>query len=153
VRTADPAAGTLDGMVSSGGHCDADPHPIEGALVTAVGQSMTFETMTDENGAYSIPGINEEESPLEITVSADGYLDAMESGVVITAQQTTVVDFELVLEAPCATVDPEFVDAEVGQNGTASRALTIGGYGPAVGTSITATPRERSAAIANSRTA
>ncbi len=109
----DPDAGAVAGNVTSLGYCSDDPSAGAGATVSVEGDSgSVFTTTADGNGDFSI-NINEAESPVDITVSLDGHLDAVETGVSVTAGQTTNVDFELLLDAPCAGVSPELFDVTV----------------------------------------
>jgi hypothetical protein len=122
----DPTLGTLEGTVESLGHCSDDPFALEGAEVTVLGDAGgIFETTTDASGFYSLI-ISENESPMEVLVEHPDHLPGAESGVIIEAGETTVVDFSLVLDAACAAVDPEEVQATVVEDGTATRSLEIG---------------------------
>jgi serine protease AprX len=122
----DPTLGTLEGTVESLGHCSDDPFALEGAEVTVLGDAGgIFETTTDASGFYSLM-ISENESPVEVLVEHPDHLPGAESGVIIEAGETTVVDFDLVLDASCATVDPESVETTVLEDGTATEQLEIG---------------------------
>jgi hypothetical protein len=109
----DPDSGAVAGNVTGLGYCSDDPSAAAGATVSVEGDSgAVFTTTTDGDGNFSI-NINEDESPVDITVSLAGHLDAVETGVTVTAGQTTNVDFELFLDAPCASVTPEVFNVTV----------------------------------------
>lgn len=111
------ASGLLSGQVTESGSGVA----IEGATVQAVSSTqLTFNTLTSSSGTYSL------QLPADVytvTVSAYGYLGESVSGVVISADQTTVVDF--VLEtAPRYTVSGVVRDARTGWPLYASLAIS-----------------------------
>ncbi len=77
-------AGTLEGTVT-----DADTNaPIEGAVIVAGTASGT----TNASGEYSF---EVDEGTYDVSCSAAGYMTYVEEDVVITADQTETVDFEL----------------------------------------------------------
>lgn len=122
----DVNAGTLSGSVSSLGYCSNEPAPAEGATVSIVGDSGTpFTTFVDAGGNYSI-NLNESESPMTVTVSFANHVDATETGVNVTAGETTTVDFDLLLEAPCATVSPASIIALVAPGESAVHTMDVG---------------------------
>ena len=123
-----PDFGTLNGTVTGLGQCDAPGGPIEGATVFVDGPLEDFSLTTDQNGQYTW-SFSESNSPVDITVSAPGFVGETATGVVITAGQTTTVDFELRLDAPCLTVDPTSLDQTVPIGGQATQQITISNSG------------------------
>ncbi len=123
--------GRIEGIVSSLGHCDGNPVPLEGATVEIVG----FGTLvTDENGAYStwLP-----QGTWVINVTADGHVG--DSAVVfIQPQQTTYQDFGLRLTAPCISVAPPALEVWVMQGATAEESLSIINSGAGASTFVIA---------------
>lgn len=116
----------LEGTVSSLGYCSDNPAPAAGATIEVEGDlGGTFVTTADASGFYSLV-IDEGESPVTVTASAPDHASDAVSGVVLVGQQTTVVDFDLVLEAGCATIDPEEITDSVGASDLANYTLTIG---------------------------
>ncbi|MGY6588137.1 MAG: carboxypeptidase-like regulatory domain-containing protein [Wenzhouxiangella sp.] len=126
LQVIDASLGVLEGTVTSLGQCGTEPVALAGANVTVLGDNGSlFETTTDADGSYSLM-IPEGESPLEVLLEHPDHLADTATGVPIAAGETTVLDFELVLEAPCATVQPQSLQALVEQGDTASRSLEIG---------------------------
>jgi N-acetylneuraminic acid mutarotase len=116
--------GILNGTVTGLGHCDAPGGPIEGATVFIDGQIEDFTLTTDENGFYTW-ALDSANSPVEITVTADGFVGETVSGVIITPQQTTTTDFELRLDAACLSVNPTELEADVPFGGQLTQQFTI----------------------------
>ena len=115
---------TIEGFVSSLGYCSDNPAPAAGAGILVEGVEGVYSTTADGSGFYQIM-IPADDSPVTITATAIDHLDGTESGVVLVAGEVTDIDFDLVLEAACATVAPasiEFVLVE----GTGSEELSIG---------------------------
>jgi hypothetical protein len=122
----DPTLGTLEGTVESLGYCSDDPSALEGASVTVTGDSgAIFETTTDASGFYSLP-ISENESPIDILVEHPDHLPGSQSGVVIEADQTTVANFDLTLDAACATADPDALETSLVTGHASSLPLEVG---------------------------
>ncbi|MCH8478658.1 MAG: choice-of-anchor J domain-containing protein [Wenzhouxiangella sp.] len=110
VEPANPV--TITGQVNSLGYCSNESNAVEGALIEVLGDSgEVFTTLTDGAGIYSIV-IGEAESPVTVSASAPDHITGVESGVVLVSPGSVDVDFDLVLEAACATVDPtSFADS------------------------------------------
>ncbi len=80
-----PATGTISGTV-----IDADTlGPIARAMVSDGTRSAT----TDTNGVYTITDVPE--GTYTVTASADGYNSASQTGIIVTADTTTTVNFVL----------------------------------------------------------
>ncbi|MBI2627034.1 MAG: S8 family serine peptidase [Parcubacteria group bacterium] len=98
-----PAIGTISGTVT-----DADTtNPIAGATVT----DGTRSTTTDTNGNYSIADVPE--GTYRVNASADGYNNASETNVSVTADTTTTVDFALTAVV-YGTIDGTVTDETTG---------------------------------------
>lgn len=121
-----PDDAQLSGTVTGLGYCSEDPALLEGAAIEVVGSSSAvFNTTTDANGEWEVI-LDAGESPVDITVSAAGYLDGVESGIALTAQEATVVDFDLVLDQACATATPDSIAASVSPDSVVVETLEIG---------------------------
>lgn len=123
----DPVAAFLEGTVSSLGYCGENPFPAEGATIEITGADNSFTLTADANGFYSLT-LSALEAPLTITASAPDHISETLEGVDLTIGETTVVDFDLVLEAACASVSPESFSF----GGSGVEELTIGNFGGAV---------------------
>lgn len=121
----DPDVGALQGAVTTEDYCSAsDPVPVAGATVVAEGQDGTFEMQTDGDGEYYFE-INENESPLTVTVSLEGYLNAVEEDVYVNSGETTQQPFNLLLAEPCGDVEPDGFDFDLTLGDTASDTLSL----------------------------
>ncbi|HLR86291.1 MAG TPA: carboxypeptidase regulatory-like domain-containing protein [Wenzhouxiangella sp.] len=125
VMVFDPDVGALEGTVTTEGYCSAsDPVPVAGATVVAEGQDGTFETQTGSDGEYYFD-INENESPLTVTVSLEGYLNAVEEDVDVISGETTRQPFNLLVAEPCGDVEPDSFDFDLTLGDTASDTLSL----------------------------
>ncbi len=125
-----PDMGMLQGTVNSQGYCDSDPFPAAGANVLIESATNTWTRTADENGYYSF-FVNAGQSPLTVTVSAPVHEVGVETDVIITAQMTTTVDFDLRWLVPCIDVDPDEFSQTLPFGQTAVQTLTLsnnGGY-------------------------
>jgi len=125
LEVSDPTAAFLEGTVSSLGYCGDNPFPAAGASIEVVGVDNTFNLTADANGFYSLT-LNAAEAPLTITASAPDHISGTESGVGLVIGETTVVDFDLVLEAACATVAPEAFEIVAVEGSIVEDTLSIG---------------------------
>jgi PKD repeat protein len=124
-----PNWGKLEGTVTSLGYCDANPYALEDAEVFIESNSgMTWTLATDDAGHYII-WLDEGDSPYSVTASFAKHLPATATGVNITGQQTTVVDFDLRELIPCGSVAPDAIEVTVllGDQETVPLALTNDG--------------------------
>ncbi|MGC8874153.1 MAG: PKD domain-containing protein, partial [Chloroflexia bacterium] len=120
--------GKLQGTVTGLGYCDAHPAPLKDATVRIEGQLQTFTVTTDASGYYQW-WLDEANSPLTVTASFPGYQNGVATGVIIVGQQTTTVDFDLRLLAPCASASPPSISAEVVAGESVTEALTLANSG------------------------
>lgn len=120
----DPNIGVLEGTVTTTGYCQADPGPVEGATVEAVGALNTYTTTTDSDGYYVL-NIPIDENPVDVTVTAPDHLEATTNLSVVGGEEV-VEDFDLPVDSACATVTPEAFDFELVLGNTDSDTLTIG---------------------------
>src|SRR5690625_209549 len=109
-------------------NCQEDPEPLAEALIIIEGQCDSWTTSTDADGMYSIK-LYEDESPVDVTASADDYFPVTEDGVTIIGLETEEINFDLTLDAACIDVNPdEFnVTGYLGQ--TADESLEIANLG------------------------
>jgi len=126
-----PNYGALEGTVT-----DSNGDPIEGVQVTADHADYN-PVWTDEFGYYTIDPM--EEGTYDVNYYKDGYTEIWEYGVVIVADETTVVD--VTLGNPEMAVDPTSINATVPVGGTTTRTITVTNDGTA--------PLDWSAAITN----
>lgn len=118
--------GVVEGAVESAGHCGVNSSVLEGVAVVAAGSGgVTVSTTTDEEGAYSL-SVPESASPVDIVVSAAEHLEATATDVSIEAGQNVTENFELVLDAPCATVTEISYHFELDSGDDATDTLVIG---------------------------
>lgn len=96
----------LEGEVQGLGYCDSNPISAAGASVEVVGQNSTYSLTADVDGSYGgfIPAV---EAPVTIEVSAPDHVSQQRSDVPLASQQTSVEDFGLRLDTPCASVNPQ----------------------------------------------
>jgi len=79
-----PTTGHVTGTVTD----ESTGNPIQGANITADGHSV----LTSASGAYDI---ELQAGTYTVTVSAAGYDESSETGVIVTAGQSTTLNFEL----------------------------------------------------------
>ena len=116
--------GTISGTVTD----SITGNPIEGATVTDGTRSDT----TDASGNYTIENVPVD--TFTITVSISDYLPLSVDGVVVTANDTSLVDFQLV-KVPTGTISGTVTDAATGNpvqgaivsNGTDADTTDAGG--------------------------
>jgi len=120
--------GKLQGTVTGLGYCDVHPVPLEDATVRIEGQLQTFTVTTNASGYYQW-WLDEANSPLTVTASFPGYQSGVATGVIIVGQQTTTVDFDLRLLAPCASASPLSISVEVVAGESVTEELTLANSG------------------------
>jgi N-acetylneuraminic acid mutarotase len=124
--------GKLDGIVSSLGHCDANPSPLKGAEVLLQSSSgMTWTSTTDISGTYKI-WLDVDNNPLTATISAPNYLSQTLTDINVTAQMTTTQDVDLRLEVPCLGVNPADLKITVSLGMSRTLPLTLANSGAGV---------------------
>ncbi len=114
----------LNVQVSSRGYCDADPMPLSGATVEVTGQTESYTFTTDANGLHQ-GWLSVEQAPLSVMVSATGHLSVTKEVELIGAAEVDVA-FDLTLDASCATVEPDSLQATMVLGGTNTLPLEIG---------------------------
>lgn len=103
--------GALTGMVTSLGYCDLNPAPLMNYTVVVDVDGLPLTTTLIEDGSYIawLP-----QGTYQVSASADEHLPG--SGeVLITAGETSTLDFSLRWMAPCLDVSPTSVSVEVPQ--------------------------------------
>jgi hypothetical protein len=121
----DPNIGIIEGTVDTTGYCQADPGPVEGATVIVDGVLDTYQTTTNGDGFYSIE-VPIDENPVDISVTATGYLPDSVTGVNVIGGDVIVEDFSLLLDSPCADIAPQAFEFEVTLGDTDNDLLTFG---------------------------
>lgn len=115
--------GNIKGTVTGTGKCDVDPLPIEKATVNFYENGeLAFTTKTNEEGYYSY---SLKHGTYDVEILADGYVDFMQTGVVVGWDEDVTVDAVLRLFAPCLTVVPESYYQELFPNETATQTMTL----------------------------
>jgi len=122
--------GQITGTVKGLGPCDnaSVAVPLEGAEVTVESAARTWTLLTDAGGRYSL-WLDETHSPVTITVNAAGYVSDVVTGVAVISGTTTVQNFGLSPEAPCAYVTPEAVETTLTVGMSTTVPITIGNTG------------------------
>ncbi len=126
--------GLLKGVVTSLGYCDANPAPLEDALITVEGADGFTKTLaTLEDGSYQW-WLDESYSPLTVTVKAFNHQGGSATGVVIVGGQPTTTDFSLRWLEPCVSVAPTSMDVEVVIGYSTTLSLQLSNSGAAAAT-------------------
>ncbi|GEM_PF-1054018 len=126
--TVHPSAemGELEGTVTGRGYCDGDSYPLEATILIQASDGTTWTVSTDPNtGFYSRWLV---EGSYTVTASAEEHLTAT-AVVEVIAQQTTVQDFALRLEAPCLAVAPAGFTLTLPVNARATETLSLANSG------------------------
>ncbi len=131
----------LFGQVTGLGYCDDAPGPLAGATVTVTGQTGSYTLTTDAGGQYQV-WLDIAESPVSVDVSATGHVSGSASGVALVGGGSVEQDFDLRLDAPCASVTPEALTASLmsGDSDTQSITLSNAGAGDLDWTTATGIP-------------
>jgi hypothetical protein len=118
--------GELEGTVTGRGYCDGDSYPLEATILIQASDGTTWTVSTDPNtGFYSRWLV---EGSYTVTASAEEHLTAT-AVVEVIAQQTTVQDFALRLEAPCLAVAPAGFTLTLPVNARATETLSLANSG------------------------
>jgi N-acetylneuraminic acid mutarotase len=108
--------GYLEGTVKGDLRCDLPGNPLKNATVFVDTLSGTDWTLhTDASGHYVV-AYDASTGPASITVSKNGYIQQVRSGVEIDPGElgtNPAEDFNLRLDAPCLDVQPQLLEAEV----------------------------------------
>lgn len=132
LATSPPAYGLLAGTVTGLGYCDADAVPLAHATVFIESSlGVTWTLQTDASGLYR-QWLDEAHSPLTVTASYEAGYGAQQMGsVVVSSGLTTTQDFDLRLLAPCLSVAPGALHAELTPGNVGTRWLTVRNTGAA----------------------
>ncbi len=123
--TAPATYGRLVGVVTGRGYCDAGQQALADAEVTVTASTgVTRTARSNGAGAYSL-WLLAAASPYTVTVNHPGYEQVRTSGVSISRQMTTTLDFALRWLQPCSRVTPGSFDITVGQGLSATLPLTL----------------------------
>ena len=99
--TLSPDYGELAGTVSGLGHCDLHPTLLAGAeILVETSTGMAYTLVTEKSGAYSA-WFNETVNPITLTVSADGHVTQIITGINVVSGTTTLMDIDLRALLPC----------------------------------------------------
>ncbi len=120
----------INGTVQSMGYCSSDPSPADGAAIEIVGVNNTYNATANASGFYEI-FIPSDESPVDITATAAGHIVGTATGVALTAAATETVNFDLVLDAACASATPAALSIALEPDATDNQSLTLSNDGGA----------------------
>lgn len=123
--------GTFNGHVKGMEACDVNPAPLEDATVNFRQEgAVKFTTTTNAEGYYSytLP-----EGTYDIEVLSDGYVSKLEQAQAVAGGQTTTVNFDLRLQAPCLVVSPASLEQTQPSDTVTTQTLTIENKGAAQG--------------------
>ena len=123
--------GTFKGHVYGLKTCDVDPTALKGATVNFwQNGAAKFTTTTNAEGYYSyaLP-----EGTYDIEVLSDGYISKLEQAQAVAGGQTTTVNFDLRLQAPCLVVSPASLEQTQPSDTVTTQTLTIENKGAAQG--------------------
>lgn len=129
--TAPPSFASVSGTVQSLGYCSANPEAAAGASVEIVSSSQTYNLTADGTGYYEL-FLDSAEGPVDVTASATDHDTQAVSGLALSAGAAEVVDFDLVLQAACATVTPQSITDSVGDDQVVDYTVTVGNADGAV---------------------
>jgi hypothetical protein len=117
--------GKLEGTVQGLGYCDMETYLLNNAEVfIETGLGLTWTLGTDANGYFQI-WMDEANTPLTITVSAEEHLGQIRTGVVITGQVTTTENFDLRWLEPCVSAAPDSISVELFIDDITTATLTL----------------------------
>jgi len=124
--TAPATWGKLAGTVTGLGYCDANPAPIEGAVVyIESGSAMSWTLTTDVSGTYGV-WFDEMYSPVTVTVSYEaGYEAQTFTGVTVISGTTTPLDANLRWLQPCVSTSDTAIEVTVPWGATDAVTLTL----------------------------
>ena len=126
-----PDSAIIEGIVQGLGYCSSDPAALADVQIEAGNGSAGVAAMTDTQGFYRLV-IDAAESPVSVSASITGHIDDQVDDVNLTAEEVSVVNFDLLLEAPCADVSPQSLSDVVAVDDTVTTPLTLvndGGQG------------------------
>lgn len=123
----DPELATFTGTVS-GQVCSEESYPAAGATITIESASDTFTTTADDEGFYFIK-VHEDESPVDLTVSAPDHVSETTEGVSFVGLDVIDQDYTLAFDSACVDVDPAELTSTVPLDVTADEMLNIGNLG------------------------
>ena len=124
--------GKLHGSALGLGYCDADAAPLPGAQVLIEGSSgLTWTLTAGSNGGYSV-WLDQNHSPLTVTVTFPEHQMGQASGVTVSGQMTTTQDLNLRWLQPCIKVEPTALSATLRMGETAAQTLKITNSGALV---------------------
>ena len=117
--------GKLNGTVTGLGYCDEDPAPLEEAVVLIeASDGTTWTVQTDAAGHYQW-WLDEDYSPLAVTVTYPQHQTGTATGVVIVGEMTTTLNFDLRWLVPCLSVTPSSLEASLMMGDTDTQQVTI----------------------------
>jgi PKD repeat protein len=123
--------GKIFGNVSSQGYCDANPYPLEEAIVwMETGLGNIYSATTDVDGNYQW-WLNEGENPVDVWVDFPEHVGEMVEDVMVDPAEPQEVNFELRWNHPCVSVTPESLSSELEWGDSSTQEMVIGNSGAA----------------------
>ncbi len=121
--------GKLEGTVQSLGYCNNNPTPLSDANVFIESSlGLTWTLKTDDSGHYQI-WMDQANSPITITVTADHHLVQTLTGVGIVGKQTTTENFGLHWDEPCVTEAPANLSTTIDIGSITTTQMTLDNAG------------------------
>jgi trimeric autotransporter adhesin len=106
---AEPFEAAISGTVNSLGYCSDNPSAAPGAEVLVQGQDDSWTVVADAEGDFQVD-LPAAQGPFDVTASAENHIQQVETGITVEVGESTEVNFDLVLDAACAVVDPEALE-------------------------------------------
>ena len=131
LEVTEPAGtGTVEGIVTTQGYCGSDPGVLEGAEVVIESSTSTYTLTTNAGGFYQL-FVPAAESPVDASVTHLEHIGDDFAGIDVAEGETDVVDFDLLLNAPCAAVSQDSLSSTQPSDQLTDLDLTIDNTGGA----------------------
>jgi len=125
---AGPNDAIVNGTIISQGYCDAQPAPMDGVEVVVTGTSGSISAFSNASGDYFLV-IDQGEGPVNLAVNPAGHLAQSVENLDLVAGETFTNDFDLILNAPCASLSANAVEVSLEADSTAAAQLDVDNNG------------------------
>ncbi|NBB91967.1 MAG: S8 family serine peptidase, partial [Gammaproteobacteria bacterium] len=129
--TAPASFASVSGTVQSLGYCSSDPFAAAGASVEIVSGAQTYNLTADGSGFYEL-FLDSAEGPVDVTATAPDHDSQSVTGIALTPGENEVVDFDLILQQACATVNPASLSDTINDGSMVDYTVTVGNADGAV---------------------
>jgi subtilisin family serine protease len=122
---------SIKGTVTGLGYCDADPVPLQDALVSVLSNDKisNWAVNTGVDGGYQI-WLEDQHKPFTVTASYEtGYQAKSVENIDITGQDVTELDFDLRLLTACLEVDQDSMDVSLPAGSQITLTLSLANHG------------------------